>query len=91
MALDDLHPKRKLWHLSKVLHIKEVYSKKEIFFITTDRKRFTNEMYWNLGIETTQFVYVPGVGQVCPVWVRQSIRCRACDFGDHKGSFPRCR
>ena len=25
----------------------------------------------------------------CSIWIRQSVGCRACDFGDHKGSFPR--
>jgi len=60
-------------------------------FVITHHKRFTNEMCWNLGIETAQFFYVPGVGQACSIWVRQSVRCRVCDFGDHKGSFLGCR
>jgi len=60
-------------------------------FIIIHHKRFSKEIYWNLGIETAQFVYVSGVGLACSIWVRQSVRCRACNFGDHKGSFPRCR
>jgi len=32
MALEDLRPERKLWHLSNVLHIKEVHSKKDKFY-----------------------------------------------------------
>jgi hypothetical protein len=43
------------------------YIARKTNFIITHHKRFKNEMYWNLGIQMVQFVYVPGVGQACSI------------------------
>ena len=90
MALEYLCPGMLLWYSSSNLRMKK-YVARKIKFYYFIKKGFTNEICWNLGLEMAQFVYVLGVGQASSVWVRQSIRCTACDFGDHKGSFPRCR
>jgi len=67
------------------------YIAKKRTFIIANYKRLTNKRCWNLWIEAAQFVYVPRIRQACSVWIRESVRCRACDFGDHIGSFLRCR
>ena len=68
----------------------EVYSKKGKLYYYSSKKYLQIKCNETLGIEAPQSVYVLRVGQACSIWVRQSIRCRACNFGDHERSLPRC-
>ena len=73
---------------SSISACKRSIAKKEKTFIIANYKRLTSKSYWNLWIKSAQFVYVPRVRHACSVWVRQSVGCGSCDFGDHKGPLP---